>query len=202
MMRSKKKKSLVLLDDDTLYETIIREMPIEKPLMPVNCNDLLDEYQHMASNSFDVIGAAADYFAERNRTIELRKRIAAEESVLNTRNMEAERQSNIKLREYAKQLQVQVGIWKKDLEITLKKSRMTAQRIVSITEKRKGVLQTDRLIRSLIVIDRGQISELKEILRNFDKMGIDGHEEHYMKINEEVVKRTRHVDKLIKQLIA
>lgn len=201
MMRGQKEKSLFLLDDDVLLGNMLKEMPVEKPLMAINNDVLLDEYQHMASNSFDVIGAVADYFVEYNRTVQLEKRIAAEESALNTRNAEAERQSKIKLREYAKQLKVQVGIWEKDLEIALQKDRMTAQRIVSITEGRKRVWQSNALIRSLIVREKCQIYDLQECMRNLDKFGIDGHEMHYMQMAEEVAKLTRHADKLRKQII-
>lgn len=201
MMRGQKEKSLFLLDDDVLLENMLKEMPVEKNLIAINNDVLLDEYQHMASGSFDVIGAAADYFVEHNRTVQLRKRIAAEESALNTRNAEAERQSKIKLCEYAKQLKVQVGTWEKDLEIGLQKARMTAQRIVGITEGRKRVWQSNMLIRSIIVREQCQIYDLQECMRNLDKLGIDGHETHYMQMEEEVVKLVRHADKLRKQII-
>lgn len=201
MMRGQKEKSLLLLDDDVLLENMLKEMPVEKTVMAINNDVLLDEYQYMASGSFDVIGAAADYFVEHNRTVQLRKRIAAEESALNTRNAEAERQSKIKLCEYAKQLKVQVGTWEKDLEIGLQKARMTAQRIVGITEGRKRVWQNNMFICSIIVREQCQIYDLQECMRNLDKLGIEGHETHYMQMGEEVVKLVRHGNKLRKQII-
>jgi len=202
MMRGQKEKALFLLDDDALLRNMLKEIPVEKPLMAISNDVLLDEYHHMASNSFDVIGAAADYFVERNRTVQLGKRIVAEESALNTRNAEAERQSEIKLREYAKQLRVQVDIWEKDLEIALEKARMAAQRIASITEDRKRIWQSNALIRSVIVREKCQIYDLQECMRNLDKLGIDGHEIHYMQMAEEVVKLARHTNKLRKQIIS
>ena len=96
---------------------------------------------------------------------------------------------------------MQVGTWEKDLEIGLQKARMTAQRIVGITEGRKRVWQNNILIRSIIVREQCQIYDLQECMRNLDKLGIDGHETHYMQMAEEVVKLARHADKLRKQII-
>ena len=202
MMRGQKKKSLFLLDDDMLLEAMLKELPVEKPLIAVNSKALLDEYQHLASGSFDVIGAAADYFVEHNRTSQLRKRIAAEEAVLDARNAEAERQSEIKLREYAKQLQIQVNNWERDLEISVQKAKLEAQRIVSITEDRKRAWQNNQLIRSLIVSEKCQMHDLQECLHKLDKLGVDGQEIHYLQIADAIARLARHADKLRTQIIS
>lgn len=202
MMRGYKQKSLFLLDDDVLLENMLMEIPMEQPLMAVNAGVLLDEYQHVARGSFDVIGAAADYFVEHNRTSQLLKRVAAEESALYTRNAESERQSEIKLREYAKQLKIQIDIWEKELNIEIEKARLNAQRVVSITEGRKRILQNNQLVRSLIVSEKIRIYDLQECRKKLDMLGIDGQEVHYLQMVEEVAKLARHADKLRKQIIA
>ena len=201
MIRAQKTRSLYLLDGEEMLNRLQAEIPLERPLMAVDHQVLLDEYRHTSVGVFDVIGAAADFLVEHNRTGQLKQRIAAEEDALDARNREARRQSDIKLKEYAKQLAVQVDSWQKELDLQVQQLELEAEGFVRKTEQCRQIWQQNQFLRTLWVADRCHLNDVQEVLQAMDKLGIDQKEKHYMRLLEERVKLIRHLDKLSKCII-
>lgn len=80
---------------------------------------------------FDCFHSLANYIIERNRTVELKKRIAADKQALDVKVREAIEQERIAFVEYTKQLQIKLRTAREEMELAAEKYAIEISQRVS-----------------------------------------------------------------------